>query len=166
MRVFFISRYRLVKFYSNRRSKFVCVIRNVFLPRCYDFSPTTIIWIHVNEKASSSAKSNVMELKLSFGKIAVKYGVNAQTLKSRSCRIFQAKFWSCLVYKVEDDDLLNTYSSVSSKMDFGLTCTQVIKLAYDLNITDNKKHVSKFMNKMAKIDGLESFRIRDSNLSL
>ncbi|XP_044762023.1 uncharacterized protein LOC123319221 [Coccinella septempunctata] len=133
----------------------------------------------VDEQAMSKAVNEVLKNKLSLRKSAAKYEVNAQTLQSRikklretkdlssKNRVFESKFASQQVFTKTEEDLLNKYILSCSKMHYGLSCSQVKKLAYEFAEANNIKYPASWNNnKMAGTDWLASFRKRHKNLSL
>ncbi|KAK9882712.1 hypothetical protein WA026_022763 [Henosepilachna vigintioctopunctata] len=133
----------------------------------------------VDEQAMSKAIDEILINKLSLRKSAAKYQVNAQTLQSRikkirkgqdpgdQNRVFESKFASQQVFTKSEEEHLNKYILTCSRMHYGLTCTQVKKLAYEFaSANDIKYHPSWDSNKMAGADWLASFRKRHKNLSL
>ncbi|KAF2897733.1 hypothetical protein ILUMI_08442 [Ignelater luminosus] len=67
----------------------------------------------------------------------------------------------------EEKALLNKYITDCLKMHYGLTCIQVRKLASEFAKANNLKSSASWdNNKMAEKDWLESYRKRNTNLSL
>lgn len=138
----------------------------------------------VNEEAIRSAMDEVLDKTLSIRKSAQKYGIKPTTLQSRlanfhkkaaaekdgNCtpsRIFSSKFTSNQVFTTEEEALLNKYVLKCSKMHYGLTIIQVRKLAYEYARVNQLRYPPSWnQNKMAGKEWLDSYRRRNTNLSL
>ncbi|XP_026326754.1 uncharacterized protein LOC113235308 [Hyposmocoma kahamanoa] len=132
----------------------------------------------VNEEHMSLAIKDIVEGKLSYRKVADKYGLKASTLESRvkkvritsneaDCTRFHSKFTSYQVFSVEEESQLSEYIQKSSKMHYGLTILQVRKLAYDYAKALKCKYSSQWDEKqLAGIDWMHGFRNRNRSLTL
>lgn len=126
----------------------------------------------VDEEAMSKAIQDVTTKILSVRKDAQMYGVKPSTLESRltkirkgassepgtSQRFFRSKYASSQVFSSEEESMLNEYITNCSKMHYGLTLTQVRKLAYEFGKANHLKFPSNWdKNQMAGNDWLASY---------
>ncbi|KAG7300114.1 hypothetical protein JYU34_015655 [Plutella xylostella] len=133
----------------------------------------------VNEEAMKCAIKEVLDKTLSVRKSAVKYGLKPSTLETRikkhhknvaaeeTARVFKSKYTSNQVFTIEEESILNKYITDWSKMHYGLTTIQVRKLAFEFANANKLQYPPTWNhNKMAGKDWLDSFRRRNTNLSL